>query len=94
VIGPRLVAGLALVVAVLASACSASDSSGSQAGAQPRRSAPSSIATTTTTVAPLTGGDTPIVAVLGDSNTYFAIPALEASFADTGMRSTIRGIAG
>lgn len=93
-IGPRLVAGLALVVAVSASACSSSDSSGSQAGAQPRRTAPSSIATTTTTVAPLLTGEPPIVAVLGDSNTYFAIPELEASFADAGLRSTIRGIAG
>jgi lysophospholipase L1-like esterase len=94
VIGPRLVAGLALVVAVSASACSSSDSSGPQAGAQPRRSAPSSIATTTTTVAPLLTGEPPIVAVLGDSNTYFAIPELEASFADAGLRSTIRGISG
>ena len=93
-IGPRLVAGLALVVGLSASACSSSDSSGSQAGAQPRPSAPASVATTTTTVAPLLTGEPPIVAVLGDSNIYFAIPALEASFADAGLRSTIRGIAG
>jgi lysophospholipase L1-like esterase len=88
---PRLVAGLVLVVGLSASACSSNDSSGSPAGAQTRPSAPSSVATTTTTLTPL---EPPLVAVLGDSNAYFAIPELEASFADAGMRSTIRGISG
>ena len=91
-IRPHLVAGLALVVGFSASACSSGDQSGSQAGAQPRPSTPASVATTT--LAPLATGEPPIVAVLGDSNIYFAIPELEASFAEVGLRSTIRGIPG
>jgi lysophospholipase L1-like esterase len=93
VIGPRLVACLALVIGLAGSACSSSDSSDSRAGAQLQPSAPASVATTTT-VAPLVADEPPLVAMLGDSNSYLAIPELEASFADVGIRSTIRGISG
>src|SRR4030095_5362055 len=38
--------------------------------------------------------DDPLVAMLGDSNTYLSIPELESAFRDAGLRSTIRGISG
>lgn len=47
-------------------------------------------ASSTTTVA----STAPLVAMLGDSNTYVSIPELETAFDEAGLRSTIRGISG
>jgi lysophospholipase L1-like esterase len=41
-----------------------------------------------------TTADVPLVAMLGDSNTYLTIPELESAFRGAGLRSTIRGISG
>jgi lysophospholipase L1-like esterase len=71
----------ALLLALALAGCSSSTSS-------PHRVARGSSTTATSATA------APLVAMLGDSNTYLSIPELEAAFHDGGLRSTIRGISG
>jgi lysophospholipase L1-like esterase len=76
--------GLAALVLAACSSSSPSSSSPSSPSTRPRDT------TSTTQVT----ADAPLVAMLGDSNTYLSIPALEGAFAEADLRSTIRGISG
>jgi len=82
---PRL-AGPLLVALVLAACSSSTATSTSPRDSQPVRE---TVAASTTTT-----GALPLVAMLGDSNTYRSIPELEAAFREAGLASTIRGIPG
>jgi lysophospholipase L1-like esterase len=84
----RRAAALLVAVLVLAALAACSDSATS-----PPETAPPSSGTAAPTTATTTA-DAPLVAMLGDSNTYLSIPELEAAFRDAGLRSTIRGISG
>jgi lysophospholipase L1-like esterase len=78
-----VLAGLGLV------ACSSSTTT-----TQPDRPASSTTASTAPPTTAAVPAAAPLVAMLGDSNTYLSIAALEAAFGDAGLRSTIRGISG
>ena len=85
----------ALVLAGLGLAACSSSTTATQPDRPPSSTtAASTLAPTTAPTSAAVPETAPLVAMLGDSNTYLSIPELESAFGDAGLRSTIRGISG